>query len=518
MPTYELTSNDGRKYRIDAESPELAQKAFDHQFAPKQPQPEDPGTTAGDVGRMLMTAGVRGAGLLADGLSDPLSFARKLISPELEAIEQSATRPGQAIGDAVFSATGVPEYQPTTPTGRTAMAAGQGLVAGAPFGLLGAGIGAASGLFGQGTQEATGSERLSTVAGLVPGGAVAAARLRPQRAEIPTAQELVDTGGAGFDRARAMGVEIDPNPVASLAQRIHADLTRNAGMRQSFAPDTFDILSEMASPPNVPGGRALYEFADLHAIRRQLQEVINNNQTGLNAKKSDAKAAGIALRELDNFIENLGANPQHLVAGTPQAATELADTFRSARGNYAAGQKSNDITGELDKARTGIEERADGRASATHSGRNLDNNLRQRVESYIENQRNVLGLSENEIAALKRVVDRDFSVREGARFTSNWLGGGGGMQSFNSGLAGTAGGAMIGGPATALLFGAGLPFTGLLARTVQNSLGRRRLHQADDTIRKNSPLYESRLSQLPARDVAILRALLPGIIAQQEQE
>lgn len=130
----------------------------------------DQGSTLADYGRMAMTAGVRGLGGLADAISDPLAPLRRLISPGMERIEQSGRpHPGYAAGNAVFGATGVPEYQPTTSEGRTGLAAATGAIGGLPLGLAGALLGAGGGALGQGTQELTGSERAATAASLLPG-------------------------------------------------------------------------------------------------------------------------------------------------------------------------------------------------------------------------------------------------------------------------------------------------------------------------------------------------------------
>jgi hypothetical protein len=128
------------------------------------------GSALAGAGRFALTAATRGLGGLADFATDPLSPIRRMIDPRLENMEQSVRpHPGQAAGNAVFAATGVPEYQPTTPAGRVGLAAAEGAAGGGPFGVGGALLGAASGLLGQGTQELTGSERLATAAGMLPG-------------------------------------------------------------------------------------------------------------------------------------------------------------------------------------------------------------------------------------------------------------------------------------------------------------------------------------------------------------
>ncbi len=143
------------------------------------------GASGADVGRFGMTAAVRGLGAAADFLADPLAPLRRLVSPSLERIEQSGRpRLGQAAGNAVFAATGIPEYQPTTAGGRMGLAAAEGLVGGAPFGFVPAALSAVGGGLGQGVMEAApklgvspdNAERLATVAGLLPAAVTPLAR------------------------------------------------------------------------------------------------------------------------------------------------------------------------------------------------------------------------------------------------------------------------------------------------------------------------------------------------------
>ena len=119
--------------------------------------------------RFAATAAIRGLTGLPDFLADPLQPLRRIVSPDLERLEQSAMRPGRAAGDAIFDATDIPEFVPTTPFGRTLMAAAQGVAGGAPFGPLVAAISAVAGAAGQGTEEITGSERAGAAVGLAVG-------------------------------------------------------------------------------------------------------------------------------------------------------------------------------------------------------------------------------------------------------------------------------------------------------------------------------------------------------------
>ena len=75
--------------------------------------------------------------------------------------------------------------------------------------------------------------------------------------------------------------------------------------------------------------------------------------------------------------------------------------------------------------------------------------------------------------------------------------------------------------------GAGSPKTGLAAaaplvigaaaKTLENALARRNMREVDTMVRQRSPLYQEQAAGgLNARDMAMLRALLPGMIANQQ--
>lgn len=191
MATFELTTPDGRSFQVDADSPDLAQKAFDHAFgAPPAPPPQPEqsggiGSTLANAGQFAFTAAARGLGGLADFATDPLSPIRRMIDPRLENLEQSIRpHPGEAAANTAFAATGVPEYKPGGALDRLALSTAEGAVAGGPFGPAAAVMGGLGGLLGQGTHEAATraglspnwSERLATGAGFLPAAIAPVAR------------------------------------------------------------------------------------------------------------------------------------------------------------------------------------------------------------------------------------------------------------------------------------------------------------------------------------------------------
>jgi hypothetical protein len=279
---------------------------------------------------------------------------------------------------------------------------------------------------------------------------------------VPTAQQLKDTAASGYEAARASPASIPGDAVANMAQQMQQSLVSDHGIIEKTAPKTYAILNELANPPT----GAIGTYPGLEAARR-----------GLSTLSAEGGTEGFAAQKLipglDNFIDTI----------SPEAAT--------ARANYAAAMRSNALTGELDKANTGILEQADARAHASHSGTNIDNSIRQRAASFLQNPQNLSGYSQPEVDALNSLVQGG-AVRNAARRVGNYFGGGGGLGS----LAATAAGAALGGhlapgfEGTAL--GAAIPTAlGVSAKGLENTLARRALGGVDETVRSRSPLAQS---------------------------
>jgi hypothetical protein len=336
----------------------------------------------------------------------------------------------------------------------------------------------------------------------IPGQLLAGQRPVP----VPTADALKTAGGAGYDAARAAGLDIAPEAAVDMAQRLQAELFRQ-GRGVTNAPKTNEILSGIAAPP--AGGFNTVD--DYLAMRRSF-----NNVTG---DPSDMAAAGQGRRAIDELLGSI--QPEQVRGGTmePQA---VADILRSASGNYAAAMRSNELAGTLDRANTGILERAETRAGATNSGRNLDNTIRQRVASFLESPKNVAGLSDTELDALRGVVGGG-RLQNALRYISNLMGGGGGLgQGVMAGLGGAAG-ASTGNPLLAFLGAAAPATTGALMKTGENALAKRSLNAVDEMMRMRSPLYEQGLlAPQPITPqyrgtMETLRGLLPMLMAPPQR-
>jgi hypothetical protein len=291
----------------------------------------------------------------------------------------------------------------------------------------------------------------------------------------PSAQQLKAAGGAGYDAARASGLEISGDSVGTMAGDLKNSLQSEQGIIAKTAPKTFAVLDELASPAQ----GAFATIPGLEAARRGLSGIATEGGT-------EGLAASHGVRKIDDFLGSL--TPKDVVGGAAPAE-DVAATLRNARANYAAAMRSNDLTGTLDRANTGILEQAQARAAAANSGQNLDNSIRQRVASLLQRPRDVAGFSDPEIEALNNIVQGS-RTQNFLRETGNMFGGGGGWgRTIIGGLGGMVG-AHFGGMEGAGVGAAGAASLGKGIKGLENALAERRLNAVDDLVRQRSPLYQ----------------------------
>lgn len=326
----------------------------------------------------------------------------------------------------------------------------------------------------------------------IPGAGMA---MREARPVVPTATELRESGSAGFNAARNPGVDVTVSSVQNLGSRMRAELERD-GIFETDAPKTFAHIARLENPPE---GATVATFSNLDAARRAFGRAAGSPD------KTERLAASRAIDGLDQFARSVPE--ESVLAGSPASAAQASET---ARGNYAAGMRSNRITGELDNAYTGVAERGELNAAVANSGQNIGNAIRQRIASALKDPKQLRGYSPEEIAQMERVA---FGTVPGnlARYGSNLLAGGGGVGAALLGAAGSVAGTAAAGPYGAL---AGLaPVVGIGLRQVSNASTRRQANQLDEMIRTRSPLYEERAANpsmepiSATRRAALVRAL-----------
>lgn len=320
---------------------------------------------------------------------------------------------------------------------------------------------------GQPVEQATGSKGAGIAAEIITGVGAPSALSRAAGfagrtiASKPQPEAIENAAVAGFQSRAVRDLEISPNSGQAWSNRLRSELTAD-GRSDVTAKQTWQILGRLDNA--APG--ATITGNNLAALRRELGEVAQ--QVGPNFKAtSDASAATAAIKSLDRFIAT-GLRPSDVVRGDPALA---ARTWAEARGNWSQLEKMR----AMDRRQM----QSEFQAAGANSGRNFDNNVRQKTRDVATGPagRGFTGPGERE--AVER-IGLGSPERNVARFTSNLLGGGGGL-----------GSSAVGGMAA---IGTGNPWAlltmpvGMGLKAVQNAATRRDLDRMNEILRANSPL------------------------------
>jgi hypothetical protein len=309
----------------------------------------------------------------------------------------------------------------------------------------------------------------------------------------PSAQALKDAAKSGYDQIRDMGVDYRSDAVRDLANGLRAELETD-GIIAELAPKTFGVLSKLQSPPD----GSIASLAGIEAARRTFRHAAKDF-----SNPTEQLAAKRVVDGLDRFVER--GDPRTVVAGP---ATEAGRVAGMARGNYAAAKRSDRLND--------LEDTATRRAEASNSGQNIDNTIRQRIASLLQDPKKRAGFNKTEIVALETLARGTFG-RNRLRDAGNLLGGGGGLGALlTTGVGGATGAAVTGG-AIGGGIGAVIPLaTGIAAKQTANALTKRALSNADKMTRKRSPLYQDMRRAVPLEAIspqkraALMRTLLLG--------
>lgn len=307
---------------------------------------------------------------------------------------------------------------------------------------------------------------------------------------VPTADQLYDEAAKNFEAMRNTGVDYASAAVKDAATAMKLRLEEQ-GFDAEVAGKTHRILDKLSSPPE----GSVANIKGIHSARKTFGKIAQNY-----SDPTDQAAATQAIRGLDEFIETAG--PSSVVAGTP---SDVARLLAAGNSNFSAARRSDMLTG--------VERAADLRASATNSGHNTGNAIRQRVANALISDKAVSGFSPEELKALEGIV-KGTRAQNISREIGNRLGGGGGLGQTALSAIGAASGAAAGGGIGAA-FGAALPIAaGSGSRSVSNSLTRKALSEADEMVRMRSDLYRYLLGNAPmevnrrAGSEAVIRALV----------
>lgn len=303
----------------------------------------------------------------------------------------------------------------------------------------------------------------------------------------PAAADLKKAAVDVYQSPQIKAIQIQPSDVAKLAEKTESRLL-SEGFRPTpnSAPGTLGEIERMY-PGNVPS----VSVDDLRAARRALQKTAK--QVGPDFKPTtDAAAATQAIRELDDFLDNISPN------------------LKAANANYRAGK-----SGELLDYRS---MQADRRAAKSGTGMNMENTMRQEVDKISDR-----GLLPEQRALKDKIVMGDFTRNRLREVGKIGVDGGLSLLLHTSAAWGT------GGQSIPIAVG------GTLARKLGEILTRRQIAALNKSIRSASPLAQSLppvalpapnpLLGVPASNYSLMQilngmrpmpALMPGAAEEQQ--
>jgi hypothetical protein len=323
--------------------------------------------------------------------------------------------------------------------------------------------------FGAGNSEGDIIERASdaAVGGLASGalGGLVAGAGRVLSGKAPSAApsigELKAAASKGYNSDAVRGVEVAPQSVSSAATAIRMKLD-DEGFPDVLAAKAHGILKMIE---NVPEGAAV-TGRNLHAIQKTLGKAAGS------ADPQEKAAAAIALREFNDFLENIPSG-----AVLKGSADDFMNTVREANANYSRAMQAQNIDKKVIQAET--------RAAAANSGMNVANTIRQRMADVKLNPKQNRGMHPDDVAAAGQIAE---GTRAGnlVRTLGNMAGGGGGMGTLVSGAIGM-GAAGAYDPSSSFM-GLALPAFGLAMRGAGNRMTLNQAQRLSEAIRSRAPL------------------------------
>jgi hypothetical protein len=305
---------------------------------------------------------------------------------------------------------------------------------------------------------------------LLYGGSAAAARLAGRagaaaKVAAPTTKELFKSSADNYATMHNYGVELHPHIGDAAADAINTEL-QSAGYRDFLAPKTFRMVEELRNPVG-----ANLTTQDIEAVRR-----------GLNKAARDPAERDAARRAVGTIDDALASLTPADAAVNGHFADKIAEAATAARGDYAAAKRSELI----DKIRS----KAERQAAKAGTGANIDNTMRQRVDSLLNDDRKLRGFTDAEKAAMQDVV-KGSTLGNAARYVGK-LAPTGVVSAMGAGA----------GYATHGLPGAiGTAGVGYAAKKIADRATANRLLELSHQVRSRSPLARQNPPTPPASNV-----------------
>jgi hypothetical protein len=398
------------------------------------------------------------------------------------AVERYLRRIGQEVGFGVpaaltgasFAKFGEPARAAMTPYMATSMAGDVG-----------------AGLAGQTSQEiAPGNATADIIASLVGGGAgaLAASRLTPKFAQVPTLDELKAKASAAWDSVKAAPERMTDQATAGLDNAVRRALPDSQLAGEAY-PKAYGMADSVAGLRNP----TVYDAIE---ARRIIGDRVA-------ADPSEARVGVAMKREIADYLDNL--KPTDLQGGT---ADDTVDMFRTA----------NRTTHQIKKAEQIInkEMRGESRAATSGTGGNEVNAKRQNIRALYDIERDPTmkarkqGFSPDEMAAMAKIVDGSGGSNF-ARLVGRMAPTSGALPMMTTGMGGASGLAAVGmGGSPLFAVPAAMAGAGMLGKQAAESMTKGQIAELLMTVLNNGKAPAMSASRAASQRAIVEQLLSSG--------
>lgn len=309
-------------------------------------------------------------------------------------------------------------------------------------------------------------------AGRLGRGGAPAPRPAPRAAPEPvqTNAEIRASANKDYQAADDAGIIVKPEAVQAMKQKLETELA-DFGYHEKLQPGTAVVLGELDKAAQ--GGNITLKGLD------QIRKITQNAANVTN--RADMKTTGKVVKHIDDMIRSL--KPEDVIAGDLEAGVAALER---ARGSWSRLRKSELIDEALNKAKR--------QAEKGGSGGNLDNAIRQQIDSLLNKPTKLRGFTDAEIAAMKKIVEGRGKVHQLLRVVGKLSPQGNGL------MFGLGGYAAMTNPLYAIPAAAGL-----IAKPISTALTRGGGANLSEMVRRGGPAPTT-----PPRPIA--RGLVPPLI------
>ena len=294
----------------------------------------------------------------------------------------------------------------------------------------------------------------------------------PRQAPEPvqTNAEIRASANKDYQAADDAGIIVKPEAVQAMKQKLETELA-DFGYHEKLQPGTAVVLGELDKAAQ--GGNITLKGLD------QIRKITQNAANVTN--RADMKTTGKVVKHIDDMIR--GLKPEDVLAGDLEAGVAALER---ARGSWSRLRKSELIDEALNKAKR--------QAEKGGSGGNLDNAIRQQIDSLLNKPTKLRGFTDAEIAAMKKIVGGRGKVHQLLRLVGKLSPQGNGL------MFGLGGYAAMTNPLYAIPAAAGL-----IAKPISTALTRGGGATLSEMVRRGGPAPAT-----PPRPIG--RGLVPPLI------